>query len=35
VISNAYTNDKHYEKVKLKNVIVYGDRNKASRERSV
>jgi predicted GIY-YIG superfamily endonuclease len=27
----AYTNDKHYEKVKLKNVIVYGDRNKASR----
>jgi hypothetical protein len=27
----AYNNDKHYEKVKLKNVIVYGDRNKASR----
>jgi hypothetical protein len=27
----AYTNDKHYKKVKLKNVIVYGDRNKASK----
>jgi hypothetical protein len=24
-------NDKHYKKVKLKNVIVYGDRNKASK----
>jgi hypothetical protein len=27
----AYNNDKHYKKVKLKNVIVYGDRNKASK----